>query len=122
MSDLFISIMNENLLKRYRIDSKIIMDIHAKRRLLRSVLGLTHLTLSIRYTTFTGIIVAIDYVSIMDEADHVNTYICPGMSIINMPPSGFYLAFLVIAFTIFYGCAVYKLRAVKIAPLGPNLY
>lgn len=63
-----------------------------------------------------------DSVRMMDEADQVNTYIWPGISTTNMPPLGFSFAFFAIALTIFYGCAVYKLSAVKIAPLGPNLY
>ena len=58
----------------------------------------------------------------IEEADQVNTSIWPGMSIKKIEPSLRYLDLAVMALTMFSGWAVYKLSAVKMAPLGPSLY
>ena len=60
---------------------------------------------------------------IREDADHVNTSICPGISTMN----NFFLVVVYLSFcsildTMIYGCAKYKLSAVNIAPLGPSLY
>ena len=58
-----------------------------------------------------------------DEADQVNTSICPGISIMNIFfCSGFYFILFSILLMISSGCERYKLRAVRMAPFGPSLY
>lgn len=58
----------------------------------------------------------------LDE-DHVNTSICPGISITKVFWCYGYLSVIyLIVLTIVSGCARNKLRAVRMAPLGPNWY
>jgi hypothetical protein len=52
--------------------------------LLRNTFGFLQRNESTMYTILTGISKAILYVSINEDDDQVNTYICPGISITNV--------------------------------------
>lgn len=56
----------------------------------KNTLGFWHLTVSMVYRILTGMMVAIAETRIKDDADHVKTSICPGMSMRKIDLLGCY--------------------------------
>jgi hypothetical protein len=71
------------------------------------------------YIKMTGMKSDIDLVRIIDDADHVKASICPGISITKMLLADFFINSSILEM-IRSGWAVYRLRAVRMAPLGPS--
>lgn len=73
------------------------------------------------YAIFTGIRVAMASVRIRLDEDQVKTSICPGISMTKVLLCyGYFKVIALMVSTMVSGCERKRLRAVRMAPLGPS--